>query len=110
MLATMAIYHRRGNDRTQTDADAERIATSGELWGRAPRYGTVPAVQAYVGELPDNSWGVEFRTPVPPDPSDSPWRATWRGPRLGVTTWTDEHGTDWVKIMVHVTRIARKER
>lgn len=101
-------YHRRGSS-TQTEADAEVIRASGELRGRVPRYGAVPAVQAFEGALPDGAWGIEFTTPVPPDPTSLPGRPEWRGPRPGVVVFTDSNGVQWAAIRVEVVRIVREE-
>jgi hypothetical protein len=104
------LYHRKGNERTQTDADADRIAASGELWGGVPRYGhTQPVVQAWRGPLPEGSWGIEFATAVPPDPDTPPQRCEWRGPRPGVEVFVDDAGVPWAKIPVQVTKIVRRE-
>lgn len=101
-------YHRRGSP-TQTDADADRVAATGELWGGVPRYGAVPVVQAFSGALPDGAWGIEFETAVPPDPTSFPGRPEWRGPRPGVALFTDARGVQWAKIGVRVVRIVRRE-
>jgi hypothetical protein len=45
------------------------IIESGELWGRAPAHSTLPAVQAYLGALPEGKRGFEFFALTPPDPS-----------------------------------------
>lgn len=75
-----------------------------------PRYGhTRPVVQAWAGPLPDAAWGIEFTTSVPPDPDTPPHRCKWRGPRPGVTVFTDDEGVAWAKIPVRVTKIVRRE-
>lgn len=101
-------YHRRGSS-TQTDADGERIKSSGELWGGVPRYGSIPAVQAFGGDLPEGTWGVEFETSVPPDATSLPSRPEWRGPRPGVEVFLDAEGVQWAKIPVRVVRVVRQE-
>lgn len=106
----LPLYHRRGNERTQTQADAEIIASSGKLWGRVPRYGhSEPLVQAWRGPLPPGSWGIEFVTPVPPEPDTPAHRCEWRGPRVGVETFVDDSGVAWASIPVQVTRMVRRE-
>jgi hypothetical protein len=100
-------YHRRGSS-TQTDADAERIAETGELWGGVPRYGAAPCVQAFHGALPEGAWGIEFETVVPPDATSMPSRPEWRGPRPGVNVFTDSDGVQWAKIAVTVVRIVHQ--
>lgn len=79
----MGIYHRLESP-TQTAKDAEQQEVSNEIWGRAPRTGLEPAVQAYVGPLREGARGVEFRTTVSPDRGCAPGEARWRGPRDGV--------------------------
>src|SRR5687768_15512795 len=94
-------YHRRGGP-TQTDVDTDHVAASGELWGGVPRYGAVPAVQAFAGPLPEGAWGMEFETSVPPDPTSLPSRPEWRGPRPGVEVFRDADDVEWAKIPVRV--------
>lgn len=80
---------------------------SGQLWGRIPRWGLdQPVVQAYRGPLPEGQRGIEFYTNVPPEPQahSLPNSADWRGPRDGVTTWTDQNGTDWARIDINMTK------
>lgn len=53
------------------------IIESGELWGRAPAYSHIPAVQAYHGALPSGKRGFEFFALAPPDQPPGPvvyWR------------------------------------
>ena len=70
---------------TQTSDDARRQEETGELWGRAPRWGIHPRVQAYADVLPEHSRGIEFMTSVPPDRDGMSGLPTWTGPRPGVT-------------------------
>ena len=77
------VYWRKESP-TQTPEDARMQEASGEVWGRAPRDGAFPAVQAYRGHLPHGVRGIEFTTPVRPDPGSPPGIAYWRGPRPGV--------------------------
>jgi hypothetical protein len=97
------VYHRRKSP-TQTYRVAQRQIESGELWGRAPRYGIIPAVKAYDGPLPEGVEGIEFTTEVLPDPGCAPGLPTWRGPRPGVRV---QDG--WAKIQVAVTRVRYSE-
>ncbi len=94
------IYHRKGNDTTQTDEDARRILASGELWGTRGRYSATPAVRAYRGPLLQASWGIEFTTEVSPDRHGIPNQPTWSGPRPGVVVQGET-----ARIKVTVTRI-----
>ena len=79
----MGPYHRR-ESRTQTREDAAKQEASQELWGRAPRFSTIPKVQAYAGHLPEGTRGIEFETDVPPDGGGVPSLPEWSGPRKGV--------------------------
>lgn len=100
------LYYRL-HSATQTNEAADKIAASGELWGTTPRYGSVPAVQAYRGSLPEDRPGVEFTTPVPPDAGSDPrarGMVEWSAGRPGVVTFTHDD-VDYVKIPVRVTRI-----
>jgi hypothetical protein len=49
---------------------------SGEVWGRTPRGGISPTVQAYIGPL-KNRRGIEFTTNTEPHPNYSPFEARW---------------------------------
>jgi hypothetical protein len=51
-------------------------AATNELWGRTPRSGTTPQVQAFTGELRPDAHGIEFWTLTPPR-SDAGSRALW---------------------------------
>lgn len=100
-------YHRKGNQRTQTDDDARKILESGELWGKPPYNNPNgnPAVQAFEGPLPDGRWGIEFTAEVPPDATSQPGLPEWRGARPGVRVETETDGQDYAKIDVVVTRV-----
>lgn len=91
-------YHRLESP-TQTSAHAQAQQRSGEIWGRAPRYGTVPRVKAYSGPLPSGARGVEFETDHPPDPGDPPGKASWGPQNPGVTI-----DGDVAKLKVRVTK------
>ena len=95
-------YHRLESP-TQTPADAEGQESSGEIWGHAPRYGTVPRVKAYEGPLPPGQRGVEFETDYPPDPGDPPGKASWGPKNAGVTV-----DGDVAKLKVRVTKNTQK--
>jgi hypothetical protein len=43
------------------------------------------------------------------DPDTPPHRCEWRGPRPGVTVFTDDEGVACAKIPVRVTKIVRRE-
>jgi hypothetical protein len=40
---------------------------SGEVWGKTPRWGRVPAVEAFRGPLKEGEKGIEFWSFQPPD-------------------------------------------
>lgn len=84
---------------TQTTEDAKRQETVEELWGRTPRGGLVPAVQAYFGPLPPGRRGIEFTTEVEPDAGRPPGQAFWSGPRPGV-----EIAGDFAKIKIRMLK------
>ena len=79
-------YHRLEST-TQTSAVAVQQTASGEIWGRTPRNGLVPTVQAYPLSLPIARRGVEFLTPIDPYPNGSPLEVRWY---LGVTAGVQE--------------------
>lgn len=62
---------------TQTSAVAAEQVLNGEIWGRTPRGGMVPTVQAYTLGLPNGQRGVEFVTLVDPHPNGSPLEVRW---------------------------------
>ncbi len=70
-------FNRRENDKTQPKSLASVQVASGEVWGRTPRYGLEPAVQAYTGKLKNNRRGIEFTTLIDPHPDGSPFEVRW---------------------------------
>lgn len=71
----LGTFHRLESG-TQTVQDAVQQAVSGEVWGRTPRGGLGPTVQAYAGSIPARR-GIEFVTTVEPHPTGSPLQAYW---------------------------------
>jgi len=69
-------YHRLEST-TQTSAVAIEQVANGEIWGRTPRGGMVPTVQAYPLTLPAARRGIEFTTPIDPYPNGSPFEIRW---------------------------------
>jgi hypothetical protein len=59
---------------TQTKADAQLQQASGEIWGRTPRGGMEPTVQAYPWPLAADTRGIEFTTDTIPHPNGSPYQ------------------------------------
>lgn len=69
-------FHRREAPAGQDTETLVKQVLSGELWGRAPRFGGAPSVKAYRFALPDGISGFEFWSFAEPD-SDGP-RVSWR--------------------------------
>jgi hypothetical protein len=74
-MAIFGIFFRL-EGRTQTSAIAVLQVRSGEIWGKTPRYGIEPTVQAYAGKLIERR-GIEFTTEIAPHPTGSPFEARW---------------------------------
>lgn len=79
---------------------------SGQLWGKAPRWGSDPVVQAIDGALSEGARGLEFWTDVEP----VSWRNTfpgyvnWRLGTPGVIPFEGADGADWARIDIVVTK------
>lgn len=91
------LYHRLSSP-SQTAVDAAKQIESQEMWGRPSRYSEISKVKAYKGALPPNAQGIEFTTPIEPDPGSPPLMAYWTGGRENVRL---EDGI--AKISVEVT-------
>ena len=65
------VYHRLESP-TQTAKDAALQQSTGEIWGRASIWSTIPKVKAYRGPLPPHGRGIEFFSAVSPDPGSAP--------------------------------------
>ena len=63
----------REESTTQDSATALQQVATGEIWGKTPRFGTVPTVEAYGGQLKATLRGIEFSTPIQPHPNGSPY-------------------------------------
>lgn len=74
-MPSVGPFNRR-ETRWQTPAVAVKQVKSGEVWGRTPKFGLEPAVQAYTGKLP-GSRGIEFTTEIEPHPNGSPFEVRW---------------------------------
>jgi hypothetical protein len=86
---------------TQTPDVARLQQRSGEIWGRTPKGGLEPTVQAYRGPLPEGARGIEFFTDVVPNSPCGPI-ARWSlsgGRRSGLR----QEG-EFAKITCQVTR------
>lgn len=69
------MFHRLESN-TQTSALALIQAASGEVWGKTPRNGFEPTVEAYAGLIKAQR-GIEFSTDIEPHPCGSPFHAFW---------------------------------
>lgn len=69
------------------------------MWGREPRGGQIPQVQAYKRSLRQGNRGIEFDSHVIPDPTGHPHIASWSGERPGIYHRKDDHH-DFVAIKV----------
>ena len=74
-------YHRLASP-TQTAVVAQQQRASQEIWGKVPRGGCDPVVEAYSGPLRPGQDGIEFTVALPPDPGSAPGRPEWRPPNV----------------------------
>jgi hypothetical protein len=81
-------YHRLESP-TQPASVAATQARDGEIFGKAARWSTIPAVKAYRGILPAGARGIEFLTPVPPCPDPHPTLVRWLIDTPGVRVVAD---------------------
>lgn len=75
-MPIVGFFYRRESN-TQTSAVAVLQVQSGEVWGKTPRWGFEPTVQAYAGRLLAVDRGIEFTTETMPHPDGSPLEARW---------------------------------
>jgi len=101
-LPSIGPFNRRESG-TQTKATALKQVKSGEIWGRTPRYGIEPTVQAYAGLLRGNARGIEFKTDTAPHPNGSPFEARWYLTRTPGVLHRQEAGEDFACILAAVT-------
>jgi hypothetical protein len=88
---------------TQTPEVAVLQVASGEVWGRTPRGGLGPTVQAYAGQRPNDRRGVEFDTAIEPHPTGSPFQAYWSlGRTNAVQERIDQQGEQFACITADV--------
>ncbi|MFB9924356.1 hypothetical protein ACFORO_10775 [Amycolatopsis halotolerans] len=96
-------YHRL-ESRSQSPETAKLIEESNEVWGRTPRHGSNPAVQAWNGPLPSDRRGVEFYTDVKP---------LFHGAKSGLREWRAAQGVrvddEFAKLDVVVTKNTQVE-
>ncbi|WKX70641.1 putative T7SS-secreted protein [Streptomyces sp. XD-27] len=99
-------YHRLGSP-TQTPEVTQQVLQSGELWGRASRWGGDEMVQAHNGPIPSSAppGSFEFYTSVEPKPARNtpPGYVAWElGSEAGVNR-VRSGGEDFASIPVFVT-------
>jgi hypothetical protein len=82
-------YH-RNEAKYQTAADAILQVKSGEIWGRKPKDGLGPTVQAYTESGIKQARRIEFSTDIKPG-SESPFEAWWY---LGLTPGVERREKD----------------
>ena len=83
-MLTHGVFHR--NEAThQTPSDAKLQEASGESWGRTPKHGFEPTVQAYQPLGIKQARRIEFSTDVKPG-AESPYEAWWYQSTPGVQT------------------------
>jgi hypothetical protein len=95
-------FHRRRSE-TQDAAAMVKQLLSGEMWGRVPRSGISPAVQAIPGPLPPDQLGVEFWAFEEPDRPYGPW-SHWT--REGPYVTIDSH-EEIAKLSVAIARVTQ---
>lgn len=104
------VYHRRESS-TQDSFVARQQQQSGEIWGKAANFSTIPTVKAYRGSLPPYTRGIEFTTNVPPTlGAGSPFEAAWYPCLPGINPCSagvsviHQGGIDFAVIPVTVTK------
>ncbi|MGY0056222.1 putative T7SS-secreted protein [Streptomyces sp. LZ34] len=101
-------FHRLGSP-TQTVEVTQQVVQSGELWGRASRWGGEEMVQAHRGAIPDSAppGSFEFYTSVEPKPARNtpPGYVAWElGSESGVGR-VHHNGEDFASIPAFVTEV-----
>ena len=94
-------YHRQESP-TQSPEVALLQVASGEIWGRTPRGGRWPTVQAYPKPIASGARGVEFTTAVQPYPQGAPHEVRWY---LGITPGVLERFDDMGEQFACVTAV-----
>lgn len=92
---------------TQTRQDACEQERTGELWGRTPQNGFVPAAQAYPFPLAVNQRGIEFTTSTAPHPNGSPYEIRWYLGQTPGVLLRQKNGEDFACILANVKNIQR---
>jgi hypothetical protein len=111
-MAIVGIFFRL-ESRTQTSAIAVLQVLSGEIWGKTPRFGIEPTVQAYAGRLMADRRGIEFTTEIAPHPTGSPFEARWYLTRTPGVQLRQKEGQDYACIIAvvdnHQPAVVNKE-
>lgn len=97
-------FNRRENGATQPKSLAPIQVASGEVWGRTPRNGFEPAVQAYAGKL-KNHRGIDFTTLIDPHPDGSPLEVRWYLTATPGVEYRCKDGEDFACIKAVVTNM-----
>lgn len=100
-VASIGPFHRIESD-TQTKATALKQEKTGEVWGRTPRGGMEPTVQAYTGSLDKSDRGIEFTTDTAPHRSSSPFQARWYMTRTPGVQRRYEEGEEFACILADI--------
>lgn len=100
-MASIGPFNRIESD-TQTKETALKQEKSGEIWGRTPRGGIEPTVQAYAGTLKKAERGIEFTTDTIPHPNGSPFEARWYLTRTPGVLRRFEGGEEFACILADV--------
>lgn len=87
---------------TQSPEVAIKQVATGEIWGRTPRYGSVPTVEAYGGSLALGKRGIDFTTPIEPHPNGSPIHVKFYLGRTPGVQIRHVNGTDYACIAATV--------
>jgi hypothetical protein len=87
----------------QTATLAILQVNSCEIWGRVSRHGSEPNVKAYAGALVKNNRGIEFTTPIAPEPDQGPLHANWYHPSTKGVRLTKKDGEEFACIEANVT-------
>ena len=101
----MGPFNRRETPDTQTKETARKQEQSGEIWGRTPRGGLEPTVQAYAGSLGRNQRGIEFTTGTMPHPNGSPFEARWYLTLTPGVQLRRQNGEDFACILANVNNM-----
>jgi len=69
-------YHRKHNEKTQSDETVILQVETGEIWGGTSRWSDIPTVRAYARPIPLEVKGIEFTTAICPI-GQSPIHVKW---------------------------------